>query len=376
MRRYLWGYIAGGAYLLQGGFAVAQSSLDALQQELNEAKQQHQDVSSQVLSNFFSQLDPAMASPDSATALYQQAGGAMPDPSPIVTQNEDETPTEKQARLAFDQANLTRLGTVLQLQCGLMHYAALFVVKPNQPGLQNDWVTWLKSAAQLYPQIAVPAQPDAPPQEHHKKRREDGQGNAKAQTRPPPFDPSDVAGKAMKDTAISKFLAFNAWGDKEQGGWAVKDLPKLYRTNVLEPLRASPTADTLAAWDAFIAMANADEKDNDKWNQVVYPPLQFDRACDAYSIAPSTDKLEALVNLVKANPTYPKVDDWISRVSQLMGDYRSHHGGGPASAQNPAGPTPSNIAAGGTNVTVTKEGDMTIITTNTNSAPSPSAPTH
>jgi hypothetical protein len=244
MRRRAWGWIAGGAFLLQGGFAVAQSSLDALQQELTEAKQQHQEVSTQVLTNFFGQIDPAMASPDVAVALYQQSGGAMPDPSPVVTQNEDETPTEKQARLAFDQANVTRLGTVLQLQCGLMHYAALFVVKPNQPGLQADWVTWLKSAAQLYPQTNVPAQADAPPPpEHHKRKRDDGQGQgpAKSQSRPAPFDPSDAEGKAMKDTLISKFLGFNAWGDKEQGGWAVKDLPKLYRTNVLEPLRASPT---------------------------------------------------------------------------------------------------------------------------------------
>jgi len=109
MRRYGLGWIACGAFLFQGGFAVAQNSLDALEQELNEAKQQHQDVTSQVLTNFFSQIDAAMASPDAAVALYQQAGGVLPDPAPVVTEHENETVTEKTARLALDQANLSRL---------------------------------------------------------------------------------------------------------------------------------------------------------------------------------------------------------------------------------------------------------------------------
>jgi hypothetical protein len=369
MRRYVQSWVIAGALLLQAGFAEAQSSLEALQQELNEAKQQHQDVTSQVLTNFFGQLDPAMGSPDAAVALYQQAGGTLPDASPVVTQNEEETATEKEARLAFDQANVTRLGTALQLQCGMMHYAALFVLKPNQAGLQDQWVTWLKSAAQTYPQLSVPASTDSPPPDHPKKKRDDQAPQAKK--RPPPFNPSDVMGQAMHDTAISKFLGFNAWADKEQGGWAVKDLPKLYRTNVLEPLRTTPTAATLEAWDVYIAMANADEKDNDHWNQVVYPPLQFDRACDDYAVSPSTEKLEILVNLIKANPTYPKVDDWISRVGQLMTDYRARHGGSAVSTQTPA--TSPTAPANNPNVTVTQQGDMTIITTNTNTNSTPVA---
>ena len=178
----------------------------------------------------------------------------------------------------------------------------------------------------------------------------------------------------MHDSVISKYLGFKAWGDKEQGTWAVSDLPKLYRTNVLEPLRATPTADTLAAWDAYIAMANADEPDNDKWNQVVYPPLQFDRACDDYSVTPGTEKLENLVNLIKANPTFPKVDDWISRVHQLMDDYRARRGGGAPVVQNPA--TTSGVTSNpNVIVTTVQQGDETIITTHTNSAPTtPSAP--
>ena len=182
--------------------------------------------------------------------------------------------------------------------------------------------------------------------------------------------------KALHDSIISKFLAFNLWADKEQGGWSVREIPKLYRANVLEPLRATPTADTLAAWDVFIAMANADEPDNDKWNQVVYPPLLFDRSCDDYAVTPSTDKLETLVNLIKANPTYPKVDDWITHVHQLMDDYRARHGGGAPVAQNPATPTASPTNPN-VSVTTVQQGDETIITTHTNSAPgSPAPPAH
>jgi hypothetical protein len=358
--------IAAGVLLVGGNLLRAQSSLDALQQELNAAKQAHQDVTAQTLTNFFAQIDPAMASPDTAVALYQQAGGAMPDPSPVITENENETPTEKATRLALDQATNSRVGAILQLQCGLMHFGALFVVKPNQTGLQDQWVAWLKTAAVEYPQAMTVPAPAAPSTDPHKKKRN---GDDKAGSG---FSSADLKGKAIKDSAISKFLAFNVWGDKEQGGWAVKDLPKLYRANVLDPLRATPTADTLAAWDAYIGMANADEKDNDRWNQVVYPPLQFDRACDDYAITPGTDKLEALVNLLKANPTNPYADEWIAKVGQLMDDYRAKHGGAPV-AQTPA----TNAAPSGNpavSVTTQQQGDATIITTHNNSAPV--APAH
>jgi hypothetical protein len=370
MRRYGFGWIACGAFLFQGGFAVAQGSLDTLEQELNEAKQQHQEVTAQTLASFFSQIDAAMSSPDAAVALYQQAGGVLPDPAPVVTQHAEESATEKEARMALDQANLSALGAVLQVHCGLMHYAALFAVKPDQKGLQNEWVAWLKSAAQTYPQLAVPAGNNGqqPGLQKKKKGRAPGLGGP-----PPPSLEDIIKAKTMRESIISKFLDFKGWADKEQGGWAVRDLPKFYRANVLEPLRASPTTATLTAWDVFIAMANADEKDNDKWDQFVFPPLQFDRACDDYAVAPGTEKLEALVGLIKANPTYPEVDDWIARVHSLMDDYRMRHGGKATTAENPAtAPAPAGIPGG--TVTTEQQGDMTIITTHTNSAPLTNAP--
>lgn len=379
MRRYGVAWIALGAFLFQGGFAKAQNSLQALEQELNDAKQQHQEASAQELSNFFGQIDPAMASPDAAVALYQQAGGVLPDPSPVVTQHESESASERATRLGLDQSNLSRLGAVLQLHCGLMHYAALFVVKPDQKGLQEDWMAWLRKAAQIYPQLGmVEASSDQPP-DMSKKKKDKAEGGPVGPT-PKPFNPTSLKAKAMRDSIISKFLGFKEWADKDQGGWAVQDLPKFYRATILEPLRVTPTPATLAAWDAYIGMANADEKDNDKWNQVVYPPLQFDRACDDYTVSPSTEKLEGLVKLIKANPTYPGVEDWISRVHQLIDDYTARRTGKPVAAQTPSA-TPASAPvsaapAATSNVVVTTEqqGDMTIITTHTNSASVTNAP--
>jgi hypothetical protein len=374
MRRFALGPIMAGVVLFHGGIACAQDSLKALQEELKEARDAHQQITAQALANFFAQVDPAMASPDVAAALYVQAGGVLPDPTPVIKANEDETATEKANRLALDQANLARMGAVLQLQCGMLHYGALFVTTPDQAGLKDQWATWLKSAAQVYPQaVTMPEAVPAPaprdggdPESRHKKR----DGEAK---RPAPFDPSDLKTKALKDTVITTFLAFNAWGDKEQGLWAVKDLPKLYRATVLEPLRTTPTTATLAAWDAYIAMANADERDNDRWAQSVFPPLQFDRACDDYAVTPSTEKLEGLVNLIKANPTNPHADEWFTRVSGLMDDYKAKHGGAPTPPPATATTTP---ATPGVIVTTEQQGDATIITTHSNSAPVAPAPPH
>ena len=368
MRLLVSSALVAAAFYFQAGPVLSQSTLDALQQELNDAKQHRDDVTAATLSNFFGQVDPAMGSPDAAVALYQSAGGTLPPPTPVVTQNVNETETEKEQRLAQDQANTTRLGTALQLQCGMLHFGALFVVKPDQPGLQDQWLTWLKGAAALYPKLNVSDGGDSPsPAPSHKKKHKGDDGSD--QNPPSPFNPSDVENKPLKDTLISKYLAFTAWGDKDQGGWSVRSVPRLYRAAVLEPLRAKPTEETLAAWDTYIAMANADEKDNDKWDNEVYPPLAFDRGCDDYLSAPGTDKLETLVNMIKANPTSPHAGEWIDRVGKLMADYRASHGGAPATTQTPAAAT--NAAPLGPNVTVTtvQEGDMTIVTTHTNAAP-------
>ncbi len=375
MRRRVLGWIAWGAFLFHGGFAVAQSSLDVLEQELNDAKQQHQQAADQVLSTFFTEVDKAMASPDAAVALYQQAGGALPERNraPVVTEHAQETSTEKAARLALDQANLARLGPVLQLHCGLMHYAALLVVKPDQKGLQNDWVAWLKAAAKVYPQLAE--QSDDSNQKPEHKRKKDMGDAAHGGTPPPPLSSAEMKGKNLRESIISRFLAFKGWNDKEQGGWSVQELPRLYRANVLDPLRTSPTEATLAAWDVYIAMKNADEKDNERWNQVVYPGFQFDRGSDDFAVAPSTEKLEGLVNLIKANPTHPQVEDWIARVRQMMQDYRARHGGPAAAAQSPA-TAPAPAVNPNVSVTTVQQGDMTIITTHTNSAPTNAPPAH
>jgi hypothetical protein len=366
--------MASGIFILQASSLFAQDSLRIIEEELKDAKDTHDQATTQALTNFFGQLDAAMASPDAAVALYQQAGGTMPDPTPVTSQHEDETPTEKDKRVAQDQANATKLGVALELHCGLMHYAALFIVKPDQKGLQDDWVAWLQRAAPLYPQLAVPMGSDdsAPASAPHKRKRDGDSGGGGGNGTPPPkpYNPTDVKTKTLKDSVISKFLDFKNWDDKDQGKWTVSNLPALYRTNVLEPLRANPTDATLAAWDTYIAMANADEPDNDKWNSVDYPPLQFDRACDAYTVSPDTEKLEGLVNLIKANPTYPQVDEWISRVHGFMEGYKAKHEPQPVVQATPsATPTDPNVT-----VTTVKQGDMTIVTTRTNAAPNPNAP--
>jgi hypothetical protein len=364
--------IAAGIFLFQGSFLMAQSTLDALRQDLDAAKQQHDQVTAQTLDNFFSNVDAAMASPDAAINLYQQAGGTMPSPAPVVTAHENETATERSAREAVDKATQARLGAMLQLHCGLLHYGALFIVKPTQKGLQNDFVTWLRSASASYPQINTTTSSASEPAPRSRKRDGNGGGGQQA-----PFNFGDIKGKTLHDSIIAKFLGFNAWGDKDQGKWAVGGLPDLFRANVLDPSRNSPTAETLAAWDIFIAMRNSDVTDNDQWNQVIYPPLQFDRASDDYTIAPATEKLEGLVNIIKANPTHPKADDWIARVKSFLESYAASHGGARTTSAPAPTPAATNAAPANPNVTVTtqQQGDMTIITTHTNSAPAgPTAP--
>jgi hypothetical protein len=177
----------------------------------------------------------------------------------------------------------------------------------------------------------------------------------------------------MGESLIGRYLGFNGWEGKEQADWAVSDLPKFYRTDVLEPLRKTPTADTLAAWDVYIAMKNADQIEPAQWTQIDYPTLEFDRGTDDYAMKPGMDKLETLIAIVKSVPTHPQLDAMIARLHTLMDDYRNHQTSG---AQNSSVATTGDSAPSTPGVTVqtTTEGDMTVITTHTNAPPADPAP--
>ena len=360
------------------GVTQAQTSLDVLEKDLEQVKQEHHDATSQVLTAFNTTLQNASASPEAALQLYQQAGGTLPGATKVSSRFEYETPSEKAARLAQDQANLSDLGGMLQLHCGMMRLAGEMAVTPDASGLQDEWITWLKSAAQVYPQFK----------------------GAK-----------DVRKQKLSGSPISAYLNFYAWGQKEQGSWSLEDLPKLYLANVLDPLRKTPTADTLAAWDAYLAMRSAqaaeiqtdltqmqadeseltsmesekphshsrhggqngdgkgdggdgssggnsqadvalpdtkmegfkteaeqDQEQLDKWNNDELPELQFERAADDFLSAPTEDKLAAMVAMIKAHPTHSKSDEWISRVHDLLVAFRS----GKVDASALAGEGPSS----------------------------------
>jgi hypothetical protein len=285
--------------------ARGQTPLDEMEKDLEQVKQERQDASNQTLTNFLNALQNASSSPDAALQLYQQAGGTMPAPTQVTTRYEHETPTEKAARVAQDQANMASLGGMAQLHCGLMRFGALFLENTPPPTLQADWANWLKNAAQIYPQLS---------------------GN------------DDLRKMSLKDSPISSYLNFHGWGDKEQGGWTVHGLPAFYRQAVLDPLRNPVVADALPAWDTYITLRSANETNNqDRWNNEDLPELQFERGCDDYALTPGTDKLQSLIELIKAHPTHSKVDEWIGKVHDMLQAYKAAH---PSSSATAASATP------------------------------------
>jgi hypothetical protein len=374
------GCVALSALLLQAGMARAQSSLDALEDELKEVKQQHEDATAQNLANFFGQVDQAMADPGAAVTLYQQAGGTLPPPTPVTTVHDTESASERDARLAQDQANATGLGNMLQVHCGLLHYAALFVTNPDQKDLPDQFNAWLQKVAQVYPSLGNlpasgggaggPGGGDSNGEKHH--HREAGAGGPGGGGQG--FSLNDLKAKTMRDSLIAKYLGFKSWGDKEPGGWAVRDIPNLFKAKILDPLRATPSQATLDAWNVYIAMASADEPDNDKWTNTEYPPLQFERACDDFAITPGTDKIENLVQIIHANPTHPDADEWIKRTKQMLDDYSAKHGGRPAPSAIAAPPPPASGTNPNVVVTTIQQGDAQIITTRTNATANPAPP--
>lgn len=372
MKRILAGGVALGMWVGATGFALAQSTLDALDQELKEAQQQHDDATAASLSNFFGQVDQAMGSSDAAVTLWQNAGGGMPAPTPVTTEYESESASERDTRLAKDKANADTLGAMLEIHCGLLHYGAIFISDPKRQGLQDQFNSWLEKAAQAYPQLAAaaappPADDDTKPTKH-KRHSVPSPDAATGTVTIPPVNLGDVMSQSNSGSLITKFLsAVNLWKDKDQGGWSIKSIPGLFKSNILDPSRATPTQTTLANWDTYIAMQQANEPDPDKWTSSDYPPLQFDRACDDYAVSPGTDKLQILVQLIHTNPTDPNAPDWLTRTRALVDAYRAGHGGSPSTVAPNATPPPPS---GNPNVTVTQQGDAQIITThNTNAAP-------
>jgi hypothetical protein len=305
-------FMLAGLALLAATRATAQTSLDVIIQDLREIKQQHDQAASQAMTTFLTTLDAASQSGSQALDLYKRAGGNLPDLTPVRHHYEYETPTEKEAREAIDAQNYAAAAIVVQVHCGLMRYAALLTLKPAPPGIQDQWLLWLKTISQVYPQLAGSrALKDVP----------------------------------MRDSVISNYLGFRGWGNSDQGGWAVHDIPRLYRELVLEPLRHPPGPGTLDAWDTYTSMMQGDEPDHDKWTNAVEPAIDFDRGADDFAIEPTLDKLATLDAIIKANPTSDHLNDWITRLTAMIHTYQQ---GGTSHAQLPAATpgTPSSDAAG------------------------------
>ena len=299
-------------FLAAGSGARAQTSLDVIQDDLQQAKQVHEQASSQLMTTFLAGLQAASQSPDAALDLYTKAGGTAPSATPVKRHYDYETPTEREQREAADTQNAQTFGGVVQLHCGLMRNAALLSIDAKKADVQAQWLAWLKSIAPIYPRL-----------------------------------PSTSAFKAttMKDSIIGSYLGFHSWGDTEYGKWAVSDLPKIYHDLILQPLRAQPTQETLEAWDAYIAMEQADEVDPQKWTQEDEPALAFERAADDFAIQPTMDKLATLDTIIKGNPSNEHLDDWITRMRAMIATYRqgrTNHSALPAATPG----TPSSDVAG------------------------------
>jgi hypothetical protein len=313
---------------LMGKAARAQSSLEMLEKDIEQLKQEHQETTSKNLDYFFTTLTQASSSPEDADKLYLAAGGKPPEPAKVKTAYEHETPTEESAREAVDQQTMASFDGTLQLHCGMMRLAALFVTDPKSSTLPNDWLTWLKNAAQSYPQLAAAVTDSRTAPDDSKDGSGDGRHHSHhaepADAKPDPT--ADLRKMSMSQSPISIYLGFRDWGNKDQGKWSVAEVPDLYRKDILEPLRKTPSPATLAAWDVYIAMKNADQPDQDQWESVDYPALQFDKASDDFESAPSTEKLEALVAIIKANPDHPLQDQWFTRVQDMLKTFQGQNG--------------------------------------------------
>jgi hypothetical protein len=323
--------------------ARADTAVDELEKDLNDVKATQQATSDQSLSDFLAQTLAASQDSNTAFQLYQTAGGAVPDGAPIQSHHAHETAEEKGAREAQDSVLMGPIALVAQLHCGMLHFAVLYATSPNQKGLHDDFVAWLKTTPDIFNQI-----------------KDDDLKQAGR----------NLKRSSMKESVIASYFSFFNWGNVDQAGWTIYDIPKLYRSEVLDPLRTTPTADTLAAWDVYIGLRNTSEPDGKKWNVVEYPAMMFDRGVDDYAVEPSMEKLQVLVDLIKANSACPTVKDMISKTHDLVADYRKRH----PSAATPQAETAT--ASGATSsapdpnvkVTTTTQGDMTIITTQTNTA--------
>ena len=352
MTRFWWLGPFGLVLLLLSTSVHGQSSLEMLQHDLDQLDKEHQEASTKNLDSILSTLDSASASPDAAVQLYMQSGGVMPEAAKIRTTYEHETPTEKEERASVDQAMLAEFGGMVQLHVGLLHLAVMYVSRPDSNPPEKELVDWLKSSAPNYPQVNVPIiDPRVPPEVPDTSVASqvgrldgpdpapssgDSEGGRRRRRSSSPAPEADkgkiivgasLKSMSMEDSVIANALGFHGWGDKDQGKWKVADMPALYKQHVLDPLRKNPSPETLAAWDTYIAMMNADETDQEKWNQMDLPPLQFEKDCDDFAIKPGTEKIETLLSLIKTNQDHPDSDKWLERVHKMLKDYQAQQSG-------------------------------------------------
>ncbi len=294
-------------------------TLNTLQRELNELKVYQKKAEDDTFAKFFKEITDASTDPDKAMDLYQSAvealatkpeDGASTDPNNPGQASHTPTPRPHHPKpekpQTIDDKALTP--TLVMAHCGLVRFSALFILKPETPGLKQSFAVWLESVGSNYPDIGR----------------------------------NELKGVAVVDSVITKFYGLNL-GDSDEGKWSLKKTPELYKLDVLKPLADANDPKVLTSWNTYGGMLHFDETDEDRWTRVVQPSLVFQMRLAAYKLAPGADKLAALFEVIKQNPLHPEAKDMIATVSDLLAAAKAQFGGGapsvaPQPSPQPAGP--------------------------------------
>jgi hypothetical protein len=282
------------------------SSLDALQRELDELKTKQKGLIDNAFSTFLTEMDKdavdgeaALAFLDSAKeTIAQDKANAEKPPTPddgsgsSIDQAVQSQPTERKHHHSQNQNTTNQPDPmVAAAHCGLVRFAALYILHPDTANLDTQWKTWLESAGENYPSL----------------KRED-----------PLFQ------TPVSDSVIPKFYKMDLSG-KEQSDWKVAKLSDIYEKYILKPLGDANDPKVLAAWDTFAGMKKVDV-DALTFSTDVEPTLYFNKEVADYKLNPTVDKISKLYQLAEQNPAHKDFSKWLDTISGLIADMRARYG--------------------------------------------------
>lgn len=335
-------------------FSPAQTTIDALQREIDGLKLDKEKAAAELLQQFHSKLSLALQNSENAYNLWIEAGGSEPTidsvvlPPKVEDTADNSSDADSQNNQPENNSNTNKSDSASNKDKDSKSSGAKNgkdnngkdakndPSRPKKPKSRHDTLEEKKEKEALFAQMQIDFK-DAvldhcrlidfvfrmnsnPPD--NSARSEWEQWFLQTIKKYSVYKPLEISGISVAGSPILNYLKPPLPDEAEGREWSLRSTPEIYKKNFLDKYRMQKAPNLLDAWDTYIGLKEIDAKNPEKWLASGKPDLLFQRALDDYDAQPTVNKLSTLLALLRSSPGIPGFEEKFRMLQERTKAYK------------------------------------------------------